>query len=117
MRLGCTYATLLASGGCDMMVVHCTLCVAIRIIKSRRMKWAGHVMCMEELRNVRKVLVGELEGKKPLGRPRHRWEDNIKMDHREVGIEVWIVFIWLTIGTCGSSCEDSNEPFDSIKGG
>ena len=57
----------------------------VRVIKWRRMRWAGHVACMEEGRVVHKVLVGKPEGKKPLGRPRRRWEDNIKMDLEEVG--------------------------------
>ena len=51
-----------------------------RVIKSRRMRWAGHVARMEEGRVVHKVLVEKPEGKRPLGRPRRRWEDNIKMD-------------------------------------
>ena len=55
------------------------------VIKSRRMRWAGHVAHMGEERGVYKVLVGKLEGKRPLGRPRHRWEDNIRMDLQEVG--------------------------------
>ena len=54
-------------------------------IKSRKMRWAGHVAHMEEVRGVHKVLVGKPEGKRPLGRPRRRWEDNIKMDLQEVG--------------------------------
>ena len=53
----------------------------VRVIKSRRMRWAGHVASMEEGKSVHKVLVGKSEGKRPLGRPRRRWEDNIKMDH------------------------------------
>jgi hypothetical protein len=57
----------------------------IRQIKSRRMRWAGHVARMREGRNVYRVLVGKPEGKGPLGRPRHRWEDGIKMDLREIG--------------------------------
>ena len=48
-------------------------------------EWAGHVACMEEGRVVHNILVGKPEGKRPLGRPRHRWEDNIKMDLQEVG--------------------------------
>jgi hypothetical protein len=52
----------------------------IRIIKSRRMRWARHVARMGEKRNVYRSLVGKPEGKRPLGRPRHRWIDNIKMD-------------------------------------
>ena len=57
----------------------------VRVIKSRRMRWAGHVARMEERRGVHKVLVGKRDGKRPLGRPRRRWEDNIKMDLEEVG--------------------------------
>ena len=55
------------------------------MINSIRMRWAGHVARMEEERGVPKVLVGKPEGKRPLGRPRRRWEDNIKMDLQEVG--------------------------------
>jgi hypothetical protein len=54
-------------------------------IKSRRMRWAGHVACKGEGRNVYTVLVGKPEGKRQLGRPRHRWEDGIKMDLSEIG--------------------------------
>ena len=57
----------------------------MRVVKSRRMKWAGHVARMGEERGVHKVLVGKPEGKRPLGRPRRRWEDNTKMDLQEVG--------------------------------
>jgi hypothetical protein len=57
----------------------------IRQIKSRRMRWAGHVAHMGEGRNMYRVLVGKLEGKRPLERPRRRWEDGIKMDLREIG--------------------------------
>ena len=57
----------------------------VRVVKLRRMRWAGHVVCMGEGRGVHRVLVGKPEGKRPLGRPRHRWEDNIKMDLQEVG--------------------------------
>ena len=56
-----------------------------RVIKSRRMRWARHVARMGERRGVYRVLVGKPEGKRQLGRPRHRWEDNIKMDLQEVG--------------------------------
>jgi hypothetical protein len=64
----------------------------IRIIKSRRMRWAGHVAQMGEKRNVYRLLVGKLEGKRPLGRPRRRWMDNIKMNLLEIGVSVvdWI---------------------------
>jgi hypothetical protein len=57
----------------------------IRIIKSRRMRWAGHVARMGEKRNAYRLLVGKPEGKRPLGRPRHRWVDNIRMDLEEGG--------------------------------
>jgi hypothetical protein len=61
----------------------------IRILKSRRMRWAGHAR-MGEKRNVytRRLLVGELEGKRPLGRPRRRWINNIKMDLLEIELSV-----------------------------
>jgi transcription termination factor 2 len=60
----------------------------VRVTKSRRMRWVGHVARMEEGRGVRRALVGRPEGKRPpLGRPRRRWEDNIKMDVRKVGID------------------------------
>jgi hypothetical protein len=64
----------------------------VRVIKSRRMRWAGHVARMGEERGAYRVLVGRPEGKRPLGRPRHRWEGNIKMDLGEIGIdgENWI---------------------------
>jgi hypothetical protein len=59
----------------------------VRVIKARRMRWAGHVAHMGEGRGVYMVLVGRTEGKRPLGRPRHRWEGNIKMDLREIEID------------------------------
>ena len=57
----------------------------VRVVKSRRMRWAGHVARVGEGRGVHRVLVGKPEGKRPLGRPRRWWEDNIKMDLQEVG--------------------------------
>jgi hypothetical protein len=57
----------------------------IRIIKSWRMRWAGHVAQMGEKRTAYRLLVGKPEGQRPLGRPRHRWVDNIRMDLGEVG--------------------------------
>ena len=57
----------------------------VRVIKSRRMRWAGHVARMGEEREVYRVLVGKPEGKRPLGRPRLRWVDNIRLDLQEVG--------------------------------
>ena len=57
----------------------------MRVIKSRRMRWAGHVARTGEERGVYRVLVGKPEGKRPMGRPRHRWVDNIRTDLQEVG--------------------------------
>jgi hypothetical protein len=63
----------------------------IRVIKSRRMRWVGHVAHMGEGTVAYRILVGRLEGRRPLGRPRHKWEDNIKMDLQEVG---WVGMDW-----------------------
>jgi hypothetical protein len=83
------------------------------MIKSRRMKWAGHVARMGERRVVYRVLVGKPEEKKPLGRPRRRWKGNIKMDLQEDekiilgwifkkwNLGSWTGSIWLRIGTGG----------------
>jgi hypothetical protein len=57
----------------------------IRMIKSKRVRWAGHVARMGEKRNAYRILMGKPEGKRPQGRPRRRWVDNIKMDLREIG--------------------------------
>ena len=59
----------------------------VRVTKSRRMRWEGHVARMGEWRGVYRVLVGKPEGRRPLGRPRLRWEDNIRMDLQEVGCD------------------------------
>ena len=62
------------------------------MIKSRRLKSAGHVARMEEGRSAFKILTGKPTGKRPLGRPRHRWENNIRMDLEEIGINAgnWV---------------------------
>jgi hypothetical protein len=65
-----------------------------RQIKSRRMRWAGHVSRMGEGRNVYRVFMGKPEGKRPLERPRHRWEDGIRMDLREIG---WRSVDWIQL--------------------
>ena len=57
----------------------------VRVVKSRRMRWVGHVAPMGEGRGVHRFLVGKPEGKRPLGRPRRKWEDNIKVNLHEVG--------------------------------
>jgi hypothetical protein len=66
----------------------------IRILKSRKMRWVGHVARMGEKRNAYRLLVGKPVGKRPLGRPRRRWVDNIRMDLGEVG---WGDVVWLRI--------------------
>jgi hypothetical protein len=66
----------------------------IRMIKSRRMKWAEQVARMREKRNAYRILVGKPEGKRPLGRPRRRWMDNIKIDLREIG---WDGMDWIDL--------------------
>ena len=58
----------------------------VRVIKSSRLRWAGHLTRMEEGRSAFKILTGKPTGKRPLGRPRRRWEDNIRMDIGEIGI-------------------------------
>ena len=63
----------------------CSLPNIVRVIKSRRMRWAGHVERMSEESRVYRVLVGKPEGRRPLGRPWRRWADNIRMDLQEVG--------------------------------
>jgi hypothetical protein len=73
----------------------------IRVIKSRRQRWAGHVARMGERRCAYRALVGKPEGRRPLGRPRRRWENNIKMDLREVGWGAQAGLIWLRIWTGG----------------
>jgi hypothetical protein len=60
------------------------------LFKARRMRWAGHVARIREVRGAYNILVGRPEGRRPLERPRHRWEDNIKMDLREIGFGDWI---------------------------
>jgi hypothetical protein len=64
------------------------------MIKSRRMSWEGHVAQMGEKRDAYRILVGKPEGKRSLGRPSHRWVDNIKMDLREIG---WSSMDWIDL--------------------
>jgi len=73
----------------------------IRVIKSRRMRLAGHVARMGERRGVYRGFVAKSEEKGPLGRPRHRWADNIQMDLQEVGCGGWTGSGWFRIGTGG----------------
>ena len=73
----------------------------MRVIKSRRMRWAGHVARMGEVRGMYRALVGKPEGKRPLGRPRRRWVDNIRMDLQEVGCGYVAGLGWPRIETGG----------------
>jgi hypothetical protein len=66
----------------------------IRMMKSRRMRWAGHKARMGEKRNAYRILVGKPEGKRALERPRRRWLDNIKVDLREIG---WAGVDWIDL--------------------
>jgi hypothetical protein len=71
----------------------------IRVIKSRSVRLARHVTRMGEIRNAYIIFVGKPEGKRSLGRPRSRWEDNIRMFLGKWGGEVWIGCMWLRVGT------------------
>ena len=89
----------------------------VRVIKSRRMRWAGHVERMGEERGVYRVLVGKPEGKRPLGRPRPRCVDNISMDLQEVGCGY---MEWTGLAQdrqLAYACECGNEPSGSVKCG
>ena len=68
---------------------------------SRRLRWAGHVARMEEGRSAFKILTGKPTGKKPLGRPRRRWDDNVRTDLKEIGIIRGIGLIRIRIGIIG----------------
>jgi hypothetical protein len=66
----------------------------VRVIKSWRMRWAGHIMCMGEVRTAHKILVGKPKGKRPCRSPRHTWEDDIKMDLIEI---LWEGMDWINL--------------------
>jgi hypothetical protein len=92
----------------------------VRVIKARRMRWAGHVARMGEVRGAYNILIGRPEWRRPLGRPRRGWENNIKMDVREIGF--WGCGFGLDslgsgYGQVAGSCEHGNEPSGSIKCG
>ena len=70
-----------------------------RVMKSRRLRWAGHVHIMEDCRCAFKILTGKPTGKRPLGRPRRRWEDNIWMDLKEIGINAGVQWVAKLLGT------------------
>ena len=79
--------------------LHCSSDI-VRVIKSRRVRRAGHVARIGERRSLYRVLVGKLEGKRPLGRPRRRWEDSIKIELQEVG---WGMD-WIDLAQIRDSC-------------
>jgi hypothetical protein len=81
----------------------------IQVIKSRKIRWAGHVARMGEGRGAYRILVGRPEGRSPLGRPTRRWVDNIKMDLQEVG---WEGMDWIDMA---QDRECGNNPSGSIK--
>jgi hypothetical protein len=80
--------------------LYCSLNI-VWVMKLRRMRWAEHVACMGETRGIYRDVVGKPERKRPLGRPRHRWEDNINMDLQVLGCGVCTGSSWLRIGTGG----------------
>jgi len=87
----------------------------VSVIKSRRMRWVEHVAGMGEGRGVYRVLVGRPEGKRPLGKLRRRWKDNIKMDLRGIGIDV---VNWIPLAQdspMANFCKNGNEPSGSIR--
>jgi hypothetical protein len=88
----------------------------VRVIKSGKLRWVGHMACMVEGRGVYRVLVGRPESQRPLQRPRCRWEDNIKMELGEIGID-GMNWIWLAQDRvqCVGFCKHSDEPSGSIK--
>jgi len=86
----------------------------VRVIKSRRTRWTGHVARMGEERGVYRVLVGKPEGRRPPGRPRRRWVDNIKMDLQEVECGY---MDWIGLAQVADACESGNEPSGSVKCG
>ena len=73
----------------------------IWVIKSRRMRWLGHVVCMGKRMGAYRVLMEKPEGKRSLGKPRQRWEDNIKMDFKVIVWDAWTGLMWLRIYTSG----------------
>jgi hypothetical protein len=73
----------------------------IKVIKTRRMRWAGHAAWMGEIRNAYKILFRKPAWKRPFRRPRHKWEDNLECILQKQSGEVWTGFIWLRTGTSG----------------
>jgi hypothetical protein len=95
--------------------LYCSLSI-IRIIKSGRMRWARHVARMGYKRNSYRILLGKPQGNRPPGRPRRTWEDNIRMDLREIR---WGGMDWIDLAQdrdqWRASCEHGNEPSGSVR--
>ena len=100
----------------ELYVLH-SLPNIIQVMKSRRLRWTGHVARMRKRRSAYGVLVGKPEWRRPLGRPRRRWEDNIKIDHKEVGGGNGLDQSGSGQGYVVGCCECGNEHSSSIKCG
>jgi hypothetical protein len=88
----------------------------IRVIKSRRLRWTGHVVRMEEGNSALKILTGKPTGKRPLGWPRRRWEENIRMDLRRSGCQ-YEELSWFDSGLLESPCKCGIKPLGSVSHG
>jgi hypothetical protein len=86
------------------------------VMKSRRIRWTGHVAGMGKMRNAN-ILFRKPKWKRPLGRPRHRWENILKWIFKEWDMKMWAGFIWFRVGSVAGCCEHNNESFGSIKDG
>jgi hypothetical protein len=91
----------LLCGRAKCIAIQCRSFCAVRVIKSRRMRSAGHAARVGEMKNAYKILFEKFEGKRPLGRPRLRWEIILEWILRKEGGEVWTGCIWLRIRTSG----------------
>ena len=89
----------------------------VKVIKSKRLRWVGHVARMEEGRSAFKILTGKPRGKRPLGRPRRRWQENIRMYLEEIGLIRGIGLIRSGYELLESPCECGIEPPGSISHG
>jgi hypothetical protein len=87
------------------------------MIKSRKIRWAGHVARMGVIRNTYKIFVGKPEGKRPLRRSTRRWKDDAKLILEKQGLGVWIGFVCSGYGQVAGSREHGNETSGFIKGG
>ena len=89
----------------------------VQVIKYRRLRWTGHEARMEEISDAFKMLTGTPVEKRPLGKPRHKWEDNIRIDLKQISVCTTVGLICLRIGLLESPCEYSIKPLGSINHG